>query len=168
MAGLGYKAKVVKISDPNIKKIVSRLPSSSFLLNRSIAKLSKKNDLKDFSRYLDKDDRKVLAVFLSFNNRGVIKEYKDFYDAVIKFSSNNQGQTVLAGPTARSSFWKVIDGKFSPQRAKKLTEAISNAARKPAAQREDEFYKQLYKLSDKTPESSASIEELKTKKCFFK
>lgn len=168
LASLGFKSKVVTIADPNLKKLASRLPYESLALNRKIATMSRNSRIKDVSRYLDKSERRVLALFLSFNDRGVKKEYKDFFEAVTKFNSAKNGEVVLAGPTAKSQFWKVIDGKFSPDRAARLAQAISEASKKPVSQRENEFYAQLLKLSDKTPEAKASIEELRAKKCFFK
>ena len=168
LATLGFKSNITVIADPSLKRLVSRLPKSSTAISRYISKMSRKGNAKDISRYLDSGDRKTLALFFSFNDRGAKKEYKQFYEAVAKYNSDKSGNVTFAGPTAKATFWKIIDGKFSPQRAAKLAKAINEAAKKPVSKREDEFYKQLYKISDKTPETANSIEELKAKKCFFK
>lgn len=168
LANLGYTTNVVKVADNNLLKVVKKVPKAPAQVTRYISRLSRSSKIKDVSRYLDSNERKSYAIFLGFSEKGAKKEYRDFFSAVRKFSSDKNGDVFLAGPRAKNSFWQVIDGKFSPQRAAKLTKAIEEAAKKPLAKREDEFYKQLYKVSDKTPETANSIEELKAKKCFFK
>lgn len=168
LASLGYKSKIVKVSDPSLKRMMVRLPKGQDALNRYIGQKSRSLKVKDVTRYLDKADRKTLALFLSFNNRGAKKEYAEFYQAVAKYSSDSNGRALFAGPGSSNHLWKVIDGKFSPEKAQKLATAINEASRVPASKREDAFFDQLYKVSDKTPETKAKIEELKKKKCLFK
>ncbi|AYF44640.1 MULTISPECIES: hypothetical protein [Halobacteriovorax] len=168
LATLGFSNNLVKVADSNLMRVVQRVPKTPAGVTRYISRLSRNNNIKDASRYLNSSERRSYAIFLSFSEQRAKKEYREFFNAVAKFSKGNSREVTMVGPRAKNSFWKIIDGKFSPERAAKLAKAIDEAANKPVSQREDAFFKELYKVSDKTPETLSSIEELKSKKCFFK